>query len=229
MSALEIISKEEEKELDTITFHRKQIMFKPQESDLLTLEDSDEQKLPALNKLLKFIHGFRQEMISVDIHPKAEKEGGRKNLYLLTDTEYENFEPFEIRIMCNWFDPGWKFMLHAGFDFSLSVNQDAYEGRGEIADWIKIHIKHLNTVPSSFASQREHVRALTPPFIEKTASWFNDIPMDFTGSVNYGRMAHAMSFKTALFNQSVDDACTVMLKIAARKEMLKTIEEKQLQ
>jgi hypothetical protein len=215
----------EEKELQTITFHRENVMFKPEASDLLTLEDSDEQKLPSLNQLLKFIYGFRKEMASVNIHPTAQEKSKRKNLYLLTDKDYEDFEPFKIKIECNWFDPEWSYALHAGFDFFMYVMQDAYQGRSEIADWIRIHIKHLETIPSSFASAREHVRALSP-FLRPAESYFHNIPIEHTKTVSFRKMSGAMSFKTELFNQSVNDACKVMLKIAARKDSLKVVKEK---
>jgi hypothetical protein len=218
MTSLTIIP--EEKELKTVTFHREHVMFRPKETDLLTLEDSDEQKLPAINKLLNCIFGFRKEMATVNIHPrKAGEESYYNGMYLLNDREYENFDPFVIRIECDTFDKKWTWALHAGFSFFLYVKQDAYQGRSEIADWIKIRIKHLETVPSAFASTREHIRALVP-FVARESCYFQDIPMENDSTVNFGRMADAFSFKTALFNQSVEDACLVMKKIAARKELL---------
>ncbi len=211
---------QEDKELREVTFHRESIMFKPKETDLLLLEDSDEHKLPAINKLLKFMDGFRREMASVDIYPNKAEEGSYyKGLYVLNDKEYKNFDPFTIRIESNVFDSDWKYALHAGFSFFLYVKQDAYQGRGEIADWIRIQIRHLNTIPSSFASNREHVRALVP-FVAREDCYFEDIAMEHTSTVSFSRMASAFCFKTDLFNQSVDDACLVMKKIAARKEWL---------
>ncbi len=211
---------EEYKELERVRFFCEQVMFKAKESDLLTMEDMDEYKLPALNKLLTFIAGFRQEMASVNIFPQKGKRSF-KNSYVLTDAEYEHFEPFQIRVVCDLFDPEWTYALHAGFDFFLRVNQDAYQGRGELADWININISHSDTLPTSLGSTREHVQA-----IGGSGSYFHDIPMEFTTMVSFKKMARATCFKSSLFNQSVEDACLVMKKIVARKDLLKVIIEK---
>ena len=42
-----------EKEVETVRFFRNNMLKRPKAEDLLTLEDSDEHKLPALDKLLK--------------------------------------------------------------------------------------------------------------------------------------------------------------------------------
>lgn len=216
MRALE---KTDEKELRTISFHRDNILLKPKESDLLTLQDADEHKLPALDFLLKTMYKFRLEMDSVGIKPAKEKEADfYKNQYLLTDSDYEDFEPFQIRIKSKRFDEKCTYALHAGFEFFLYIVQDAYQGRGEIADWIKIQINHVEVIPFSFASQREHVRAL----FSKEDSYFEDIPMEYRTTVGFGRMDDKMNFKTESFNKAVNDACIVMEKIMSRKNLIKS-------
>lgn len=214
-----------QKQNTIVKFFEDQVMLKPEPSELLTMEDMDESKLPALNQLVNFIHGFYTEMKSVNIQPKEQAGQWVKSSYVLTDREFENFDRFSIRIQCELFDPEWTFALHAGFNFSLHIMQDAYQGRGEIADWITINISHLETVPSSLACMREHVKALSGVVGSKDC-YFEDIPMEFTETVNFKRMSKAFSFKTKLFNQSIDDACKVMLKVASRKEFLKVVEEK---
>lgn len=216
-------------ELKDVTFHRTTVLKRPKPEHMLGMDDTDEAKLPAINKLLHKIFQFHSEMQSVNIPLQSGEYDyyKRKNFYKMVDTEYEDFEPFQIHIKSSHFNPKDRFSaLHAGFNFFLYVNQDGYRGRGEIADWIKIHLTHLNTTPFSFASSREHVKALTH-WPGKHLKYFEDIPMKYTTTVSFDCLEDGLSFKTDLFNQSVDDACIVMDKIISRKKFLKLVPEKE--
>jgi hypothetical protein len=205
-----------QKELKIVAFHRDQVLLVPTKADLLTLEDADEHKLPALNDLLVCMGEFYSEMASVGISPYFKDTRFSEGVFLMTDTEYKHFEPFKIRIVSKWFLEN-PLALHAGFEFFLRVVQDGHQGRGEFADWINIRIKHFDVVPISFASRREHVRVLS-----RHCSYFEDISMEDRSKVRNG-MDDVVSFKTKLFNQSVQDACLVMRKIISRKTFLEVL------
>jgi hypothetical protein len=156
------------------------------------------------------------------IRPQKD-EFGNESVYKLTDREYETWPAFKINIESEWLDPKYPIALHGGFNFHLYLLQDGYEGRSEIADWVNIMIKHVNTTPFSLCSWREHVRTL-PAFLENPGdSYFSDIPMEHTDYVSFDRLQDGLSFKTGLFNQAADDACVVMEKLISRKQFLKVV------
>jgi hypothetical protein len=208
-------------ELKAVTFFREHICKYPEAEHLLTLEDADEHKLPAMDKLLRSIFEFHAALSSVGLVLKADSkdECQYENFYELTDSGYSGFDEFKINVKSNWLNPQWKFALHAGFEFWLYIRQDGYGGRGEIADWINIRIRYLYTTPISFVSSREHVKCLTP-FFSATDSYFYDIPMISENFVHSDKMNDGMTFKVGAFNQAVEDACTVLKKIIQRKEFL---------
>lgn len=214
-----------QKELHTVAFHRAHLLKRPSAEDLPTLEDADEHKLAGMDKLLRQMHDLHAALSSVGLALKEEARDRypQKNLYELTDAEYADFPEFKIRIKSDWLDPKYGIALHGGFKFQLYVMQDGYGGRHEIADWINIHIQHLYTTPMAWASTREHVRTLG--FFLKGPTYFHDIPMEFATHVSGGRIKDGFTFKTAAFNQAVDDACTVMRKIISRKEHLRAFTE----
>jgi hypothetical protein len=214
-----------DKELKTVSFHRDNILKRPKQEHLLTLEDADEYKLPAMDKLLKQMFKFNSELNSAGIILKIDKNDQypRENLYEFTDIEYEKFPMFKIIVGSDWFNPEWKMAIHSGFNFHLYVVQDGYGGRREIADWISISICHLNTTPMTFVSAREHVKSLNFFSKDPTISYFHDIPMNFATTVNFDKMKKGLTFKTSEFNESVEDACKVMQKIIRRKKYLKAI------
>jgi hypothetical protein len=212
------------KELETVMFFREHTCKYPKVEDLLTLEDADEHKIPAMDKLLRSIFEFRATLSSAGMELKANKDDRSqyKNLYELTDSDYAHFDDFTIKVQSNWLNPEWIFALHAGFEFWLNVKQDGYKGRGEIADWINIRIRYLYTTPFSFASSREHVKCLSG-FYSPNASYFYDIPMICENFVHSDRMNDGMTFKVGAFNQAVEDSCIVLKKIIQRKHFLKAI------
>ena len=73
-------------ELKTISFHRENVLKRPKAVDLPTLEDADEHKLPAVNKLLLKIVEFSSELRSVDLSTKVDKcdHYPKENLFELT-------------------------------------------------------------------------------------------------------------------------------------------------
>jgi hypothetical protein len=216
---------ENAKELKTVLFHREHMLKRPSQKHLLTLEDADEHKLPAMDKLLRIMFKFNAELDAVGLKRKVDKNDQypHKNLFDLTDIEYSDFAEFKIMAKSNWFDPKWGTAIHGGFKFYLHVVQDGFEGRYEIADWITIHICHLNTTPMSFVSTREHVKVLGRFLKDSSDLYFRDIPMKYETRVNTDRMKDGLSFKTEAFNEAVNDACKVMQKIIMRKEYLRAI------
>jgi hypothetical protein len=186
------------------------------------MDDADENKLPALNKLLCQMHRLHSELTQAGIHPQKDKYGN-ENSYQLLDIEYEAWPAFKISIESKWLDPKYPIALHGGFDFHLYLLQDGYEGRSEIADWINVMIKHVNTTPFSLCSWREHVRTLHAFLKNPSDSYFSDIPMEHTNYVSFDRLQDGLSFKTGLFNQAADDACVVMEKLISRKQFLKVV------
>jgi len=216
----EISAKEE---LKTIKFHREVVLKRPTQENLLTLDDADEYKLSATNMLLKKIAEFSSELQAVGLKLQQSKwdKYPKENLYLLIDTEYgeDSYDYFHIRVKSDWlnlkeFHPA----LHAGFELHLYVIEDGYKGRGEFADWINIGIVYFNTVPTSFASRREHVLCLRGNF-------FKDLPMNFKEVAGCSRLEDGYTFKTAAYVEAVDDVCRVLQKIILRKQYLKVVPE----
>jgi len=201
-------------ETKKVQFLRESALLKFENDEFPTIEDRDETKLGALNKLLLCMYKFYEELAAVKIIPQKNEYG--KLQYLLSDKKYTNFDRFEISIESDWFDGG-SYALHAGFSFHLYVNQDADRGRMEIADSINISIRHFNTRPVQFASYRDHCRVLQAWLRNKEDSYFYDIPMDYMTHVN---LRDGFSFKTENFIKAVDDACIVMEKIMKRKKYL---------
>ncbi|MFA5986564.1 MAG: hypothetical protein WC819_04440 [Parcubacteria group bacterium] len=215
-------------ELKTVAFHRENVLKRPNANDLLTMEDIDECKLPAMNTLLRQMACFYAELKAQNITLQIDKNDRYpyKNLYELQDMNFADWPDFRIRIKSNWFNPEWPLAIHAGFDFHLYVLHDGYAQKpGEIADWIDIRIKYLDTIPMSFASRREHIRSMGPFLKDERDTYFYGMPMEYTTSVYFGNMT-GMSFKTDAFNLAVKDACIVMQKIIARKQYLRVMHEK---
>ncbi|MDI6778101.1 MAG: hypothetical protein QMD77_02825 [Patescibacteria group bacterium] len=215
------------KELGAVTFQREHMLKRPMQEDLPTLEDTDEHKLPALNKLLLQMHALHAALKTLGIQPQKDKDDQypNDNLYLLQDADYQGWPRFLIRLKSNWFDPKYPIALHGGFYFHLFVAQDGYEGRYEIADWINIQIRHVNTTPLSFVSWREHIRTLGFFLREQSDSYFYDIPMPFQTGVSFSLLSDGMNFKTEALNLAVDNACTVMQKIINRGQFLRAATE----
>jgi hypothetical protein len=208
--------------LRTVEFFRQHILRRPGIEDLPTIEDVDAAKLPALRKLFLQMHALNSELTQAGI-PLSKDQDGR-NIYNLTDVEYENWPRFVISLRSNWLDPKYPYALHAGFNFHMHLMQDGYEGRGEIADWITVDASHLDTTPISLCSYREHVRTLPMFAKDLSALYFSDIPMEHTDHVSFD--PYGLNFKTESFNQAVNDACTVMGKLILRKPFLKVIDGK---
>ncbi|HCU01817.1 TPA: hypothetical protein DIC62_03425 [Candidatus Nomurabacteria bacterium] len=212
---------EMEKELDKIRFYRKNILMRPKQADLLTLDDADEHKLASMNKLLLHMHQLTNELKSVGIPLQVatgEQHPRRENMFLLTDTEYVDWPEFLIEIRSNWLDLKYPMALHANFNFYMQVTQDGYASKPrEVADWITVIIKHINIQPICLSSYREHVRVLQSVTSRKQ-SYFNDLQMEYATHVNFG--PDGLSLRTVDFVKAIDDACVVMKKIIARKAFL---------
>jgi len=209
-------------ELRSVVFHREHMLKRPNQEQLPTLDDADEHKLPAMNKLLLQMHEFYREMRSsgIKLQNYWYNKYPAEDMYLLGDDGYKDWPRFVISVRSAWLNPKYGIALHGGFNFRLHLIQDGYEGRGEIADWINICIRHVNTTPISFVSWREHVKALGSFLRNRSDAYFYDIPMPFNTSVFSGLLEKGMNFRTSAFNLAVDDACTVMKKIITRKQHL---------
>ena len=210
-------------ELETVAFYRGHYLKSPEESDLPTMADIDVHKLPALNKLVEQIFLFRDELTGIGLNPVPDKpDGATKNLYLLQDREWVRPGTptcmFHIRIKCNWLDKDYTMSL-GGFEFRLKVCHDGYNGSHEIADWITVEIKNMPVTPISLGSWREHVRCLN-------GSYLSDMHMPpVAHGVNFDRLDKGMNLTTSAFNLAVNDACTVMQYLIARKEFLFAVDD----
>lgn len=209
-------------ELEAVKFHRLQILKRPQAQDLPTLEDADEHKLPALNRLLKQMLEFNSEMNSVGLKLTEDNDDQRpqKNLFQLTDSRFSKICTLQIILKSNWFDPKYGIALHGGFKFHLHINQEIHP---EISDWLRIDIVHLDTTPFSFASEREYDRYLSGPCY-RGRLFFEGIAL---GPIklgpkerNFNTINSALSFSTSTLNRCVNDACAIMQALIRDKNML---------
>lgn len=207
-------------ELKTVNFHRLHMLMRPKTEDMPTLEDADEHKLPAINRLLIKMFEFNREMSSVGLSLQEDKDDHyhRKQLYKLTDTRFKGMGDLKISIKSKWFDPKYGIALHGGFKFYLCIEQSIHP---EISDWLRIDICHLNTMPMSFASEREYDRYLTPP-IYRGKRFFDGIKVG-PKERKYDMINDGLTFKIKTFNQCVDDACAVMQALIISKGNLVAI------
>lgn len=207
-------------ELKTVNFHRLHMLISPKIEDMPTLEDADEHKLPAINRLLVKMFEFNREMSSVGLFLQEDEEDRyhRKKLYKLTDTRFKGMGDLKISIESKWFDPKYGIALHGGFKFHLYISQEIHP---EISDWLRIDICHLNTTPMSFVSAREYDRYLTPPFYHGK-HFFDGIGVG-PKERNFGTINDGLTFKIKTFNQCVDDACAVMQALIVSKDNLVVI------
>ncbi|MFZ2310689.1 MAG: hypothetical protein WAW11_04035 [Patescibacteria group bacterium] len=182
-----------------------------------TLEDADEHKLPAINRLLIKMFEFNREMSSVGLSLQENKDDRyhRKQLYELTDKRFEGMGDLKISIESKWFDPKYGIALHGGFKFYLYIEQRIHP---EISDWLRINILHLNTTPMSFVSAREYDRYLTSPFY-CGKKFFDGIGIG-PKERNFGTINEGLTFKIKTFNQCVDDACLAMQALITSKKSL---------
>lgn len=214
--------------LDTVIFYRDNVMLHPTAEKMPSLKDADEQKLSAIDKLLRAIFQLHAELTSVGIKLQIDKNGSwssKPKVFKLQDLNYTDFSEFKIIIKSPWLNPEVRqFAIHANFEFQLYIIQDGFEGRHEIADWINICIQYLNTTPMSWASSREHVKTLTKFIKNKDRLYFKDLPIEFKTHVE--AESHRLSFSTAQFIQSVNDSCTIIKKIIRRKNNLISITNK---
>jgi len=204
-------------ELKTVNFHRLHILMSPKIEDMPTLEDADEHKLPAINRLLIKMFEFNREMSSVELSLQEDKDDHyhQKKLYKLTDTRFKEMGNLEISIESKWFNPKYGIALHGGFKFHLYINQEIHP---EISDWLRIDICHLDTTPMSFVSAREYDRYLTPPFY-CGKKFFDGIGIG-PKERNFATINEGLTFKIKTFNQCVDDACAVMQALIISKDNL---------
>jgi len=207
-------------ELKTVNFHRLHMLMSPKIEDMPTLEDADEHKLPAINRLLIKMFEFNREMSSVGLSLQEDKDDHyhQKKLYELTDTRFKGTSDFKISIESKWFDPKYGIALHGGFKFHLYIEQRIHP---EISDWLRIDIRHFNTTPMSFVSAREYDRYLTPTFY-RGKCFFDGIEIG-PKERNFATIDDGLTFKINKFNQCVDDACSVMQALIAFKNSLVAI------
>ncbi len=208
-------------ELETVTFFRRNYVKYPKAEPILTLKDTDEHKLPALNKLLLQIFELRKELASVGLHPTKSEKSMYKNQYRLQDTDFADADTldcmFGIVLRCDYFDKGRETSSLGSFGFHMKVEQDGYNGTGEYADCLTISLKHLNVHPVALGSYCHHIKVL------RGKSYFNDIPMEQTLDMD---MSQGLSLTAADFNKAVGNACTVMQKLIRRKDKLFAIKDK---
>ena len=204
-------------ELKTVNFHRLHMLMSPKIGDMPTLEDADEHKLPAINRLLIKMFEFNREMSSVGLSLQEDKDDRyhQKKLYKLTDSRFKEMSDLKIFIESKWFDPKYGIALHGGFKFHLYIDQRIHP---EISDWLRIDICHLNTTPVSFVSAREYDRYLTPPFY-RGKLFFDGVGVG-SKERNFATINHGLTFKIKTFNQCVDDACAVMQALIIAKDNL---------
>lgn len=204
-------------ELKNVTFYRQHILMFPKIEDMPTLEDTDEHKLPAINRLLLKMLEFNSEMSSVGLSLQDDEDDRQhqKKLYKLTDTQYKGVGNLKISLESKWFDPKYPIALHCGFKFHLYIEQSIHP---EISDWLRIDIRHLGTTPMSFVSAREYSRYLTPPFYYGKC-FFNDVKIG-PRERNFATIDDGLTFKTKKFIQCVDDACSVMQELIVSKSSL---------
>jgi hypothetical protein len=204
-------------ELNTVNFHRLHMLMLPKMENMPTLEDTDEHKLPAINRLLIKMFEFNREMSSIGLSLQEDKDDiyHRKQLYNLTDTRFEGMGELKISIESKWFDPKYGIALHGGFKFHLYIDQRIHP---EISDWLRIDIRHLNTTPMSFVSAREYDRYLTEPFY-RGKKFFDGIGIG-PKERNFGTINEGLTFKIKTFNQCVDDACSAMQALITSKKSL---------
>lgn len=207
-------------ELETVNFHRLHVLKRPKIEDMPTLEDADEHKLPAINRLLIKMFEFNREMDSVRLFLRKDKDDRyhQKKLYKLTDTRFKGASDLKISIESKWFDPEYRIALRGGFKFHLYIEQRIHP---EISDWLKIDICHLNTKPISFVSAREYDRYLTSSFY-RGKRFFDGIEIG-PKERNLTTVNDGLTFKLKTFNQCVDDACAVMQALIVSKGSLVAI------
>jgi len=207
-------------ELETVNFHRLHMLMSPKIEDMPTLEDADEYKLPAINRLLIKMFEFNREMSSAGLSLQEDKDDRyhQNKLYKLTDTRFEETSDLKIIIESKWLDPKYRIALHGGFKFHLYVDQRIHP---EVSDGLKINICCLNTTPMSFASAREYDRYLTPPFYYGE-HFFDGIEIG-PKKRSFARIDNELTFKIKTFNQCVDDACAVMQALITSKDSLMAI------
>jgi hypothetical protein len=204
-------------ELKAVNFHRLHQLKRPKADDLPTLADTDEYKLPALNRLLLQMLEFNREMTSFGLVLRIDEnsQSQQKQIYRLTDTRFKGHGDLEIILASRWFDPDHPFALHAGFKFYLYIEQKIHP---KISDWLSISIRHLNVMPLSFVSTREHDRYLVPLFY-RGKCFFDDIPLG-PKERNFTNLNDGLTFNIKTFNQCVDDACAIMQVLIASKDNL---------
>lgn len=210
-------------ELKTVNFHRLHVLKRPKIEDMPTLEDADEHKLPAINRLLIKMFEFNREMNSVGLFLEEDQEDKddnyhQKKLYELTDKRFKKMSDLKISIASKWFDPEYRIALCGGFKFHLYIEQRIHP---EISDWLKIDICHLNTKPISFVSAREYGRYLTSSFY-RGKCFFDGIEIG-PKERNLTIVNDGLTFKLKTFNQCVDDACAVMQALIVSKGSLVAI------
>lgn len=203
---------------EQVSFQGDHIIRKFELSDIPTPDDFDKTKLPSLKKLLLKMYEFARELETVKIHFHEDKEK-RTNCYLLTIPVYSERCLFEIDLRCRWFDTKQPFALHAGFDFFLYINQEIHP---EISDWIRIHIKHFDTIPFSYASEREYSGNKYLRTFYNGNKFFDN----FVLGNEEGRQRDGFTFKTDAFIKSVGDTCLLFDYLIANKKVLKVLKEK---
>lgn len=210
---------ESRKANEHVSFQRDHIIRKFKLSDIPTPDDSDRIKIPLIEKLLLKMYEFVRELETVNIELQEDKEKYTK-YYLLTIPDYSNHCRFEINLRCNWFNVKESFALHAGFDFFLYINQEIHP---EISDWIRIHIKHFNTIPFSYASEREYSGNQYLRSFYHGKKFFDN----FMLGPEQGRSRDGFTFKTDAFDKSVGDTCLLLDYLIANKKIVKILTKKE--
>lgn len=201
-----------------VNFQDSHIILKPSSKDLPTLEDTDQTKLPHLEKLLLQMYELVRELKTVNIKIKEfENYGNKWKGYKLTIPDYSDSSDFIIKLESRWFDVDNSCALHAGFGLFIYINQQIHP---EIGDWVKIDIKHFPTRPFSFASMREYSgnRYLGAFYSDKKFFDNFDFGPEKRSFLDKGE---DFTFQTKAFIKSIDDACVLLEFISKNKNVIK--------
>lgn len=198
-----------------IDFQREKVI--PSYNELFMSDKTylDENKLPALEKLLLKMHEFKSELENNGI--KLSKNNDDNKLgYDLNIPKFSKKSNFTAEIFSDWFDLKKCFALHSGFEFTLRVNQRIHP---EIGDWIFIGIKNFNTTPFALGSFCNWSGGEHLPNFYSDKKFFTNIKKRL-GNEFFPVFFEPYSFKIDLFNKAVDDACIVMDELLSYKGQL---------
>lgn len=190
----------------SISFHKDEIASeKPPIT--LTDEDSDDFKMESLEKLLLKMKEFSRVMKEIGLPVRKNKQG--KCVHALTHKLYSDNCSFRIYLQGEHFDTDYRFALHAGFTFSLFIEQGVHH---EISDWIRLGIRYTHTNPHSLSSNKDYSGNKYLKQFYRGNLFFNGIPLGVEK-----RNDDFYSFKSDQFCSIVTEACLLLDKLLLEK------------